>query len=45
MHRASTNLVNEIAFKSRSTRYSAKTMTDADYAVDVALRENTPALI
>ena len=29
--------------KERSKRYSAQTITDAEYTVDIALQENTPA--
>ena len=44
--RTSIDKMKDIGFKlakERSRRYSARTIADADYAVDIALLENTPA--
>ena len=44
--RTSTDLIKENGFKlakERGRRYSAQTITDADYADDIVLLENTPA--
>ena len=44
--RTSTDKINEKGFeltKKRSRRYPAKTITDADYADDIAIPANTPA--
>ena len=44
--RTSTDKIKENGFKltkERSRRYPAKTITDADYADDIALLVNTPA--
>ena len=46
MLRTSVDKINEIGFKltkERSSRYPAKTITDADYADDIALLANAPA--
>ena len=44
--RTSSDIIKENGFeltKKRSKRYSAKTITDADYANDIAILANTPA--
>ena len=38
-------LFNAEYFKARSRRYPAETMTDTDYADDLALLTNTPAQV
>ena len=46
MHRTSIDKIKENSFellKKRSTGYSAKTITDADYADDIAILANAPA--